>query len=131
MIHSPLYPSSWDNPALGAIFRMNSATATSISPSTISTGSSSPSQATTNPANSTNKTPAIAGGIVGGVVALAAVLAALWWFYFRRRNASKPQDMPELGQPIAWEMEAGNKPAELEVPEAISREPVQHHEVQA
>jgi hypothetical protein len=65
----------------------------------------------------------------------------LWWFLIRRRNASEPhplephllepQSIFELGEPKPWEMEARDKPAEMEVPQAISKQPVQYHEVQA
>jgi hypothetical protein len=71
---------------------------------------------------------------VGGVAVLAAVLVSLWWYFFRGRNASKPLHLSGLPEERLWEMEARDKtmaPAEMEVPNDISINPVEYHEVQA
>lgn len=87
------YPESWNDPALEAIFKTSRSLKVKPSPtttgSTASPTGASPSTSTAAVADekkSTN-TGAIAGGVVGGVVALA--LIGLGVFFWRRRQTQK------------------------------------------
>jgi hypothetical protein len=67
------YPESWADPALQPIFEANT---TSAQPSSSPTLSTSPEQSSTR---------AIAGGVIGGVVALAIIGVAIFWCLRKKR----------------------------------------------
>ncbi|KFY44477.1 hypothetical protein V495_03428 [Pseudogymnoascus sp. VKM F-4514 (FW-929)] len=79
------FPSTWGDAALNSIFN-NSAAATI--PETTSTPTPEKDAGGSKPSGSKTNVGAIAGGVVGGVLAVALAGFLLWWFYWRKRQVN-------------------------------------------
>ncbi|KAL8660532.1 MAG: hypothetical protein Q9202_006455 [Teloschistes flavicans] len=95
------YPTQWSTPDVQRLFEQtNSTQGGSTSPSSPSTSSSPPKGSI-----STN-TGAIAGGVVGGILALC-ILASLilWWFRRRKRKSNTIDTTDVASEPHAYKSE--------------------------
>lgn len=118
----------WKNPALGAIFSHTLPRDNYVYPKpganqSQPTPSPSPSPS---PQPSSSNTGAIAGGVVGGVIALALIGLAIWFFTWRPKNRQNGRsgnwNKPELhGNEVhaeakvgPRELEPNSRPAQLE-----------------
>ena len=111
---NPPQPHEWNDPALAAVFAFNISTKTSPVGNTSPVASSNGAATTTSERSAThrNNVGAIAGGVLGGLVAICIVLGIV--LYFLRRQHQKR----DVSQPPTSELEK-HTPAQ-ELPTGIS-----------